>query len=50
MNRKPRPKTTTLEAGIGIFKPTWAQSCGIMAVVFGMPGVRLAMVEMQKFI
>jgi uncharacterized membrane protein len=37
-------------AGFGIFKPTWVQNFGIIAVVFGMLGMRLAVVEMKKFI
>ena len=37
-------------AGFGYFKPHWVQNAGIVAIVFGFIGMRLAAVEMKSFI
>lgn len=37
-------------AGFGAFRPHWVQNMGIVAIVFGSLGMRLAFGEMRKFI
>jgi len=37
-------------AGFGLFRPAWVQKFGIVAVVFGILGVRLAGGEIRKFV
>lgn len=37
-------------AGFGLFRPLWVQNFGIIAVVFGILGMRLAFVQMLSFV
>ena len=37
-------------AVFGIFRPAWVQHFGVVAVVFGVIGMRLAVTEMYKFV
>jgi uncharacterized membrane protein len=37
-------------AGFGAFRPVWVQNMGIVAVVFGLLGMRLAFFQMKSFI
>ncbi len=37
-------------AGFGAFRPAWVQHMGIVAIIFGFVGMRLAAIEMMKFI
>ena len=37
-------------AGFGVFRPAWVQNFGIVAVVFGILGMRLAMAQMIAFV
>lgn len=37
-------------AGFGAFKPVWVQNFGLVAVVFGLLGMRLACVQMASFV
>ena len=37
-------------AGFGAFHPAWVQHMGIVSIVFGILGMRLAAMEMKKFI
>ena len=37
-------------AGFGAFRPAWVQHMGIVAIVFGFVGMRLAALEMMSFI
>ena len=37
-------------AGFGAFKPAWVQHFGIVAIVFGILGMRLAFVQMKSFV
>ncbi len=37
-------------AVFGIFRPAWVQHFGVIAVVFGVIGMRLAVTEMYKFV
>lgn len=37
-------------AGFGAFKPVWVQNFGLVAIVFGVLGMRLALVQMASFV
>ena len=37
-------------AGFGAFRPAWVQHMGIVAIIFGLLGMRLAFAQMQTFI
>ena len=37
-------------AGFGVFRPAWVQNFGVIAVVFGILGMRLAFAEVRKFV
>ena len=37
-------------AGFGAFKPVWVQNFGLVAIAFGVLGMRLALVQMSSFV
>jgi hypothetical protein len=37
-------------AGFGMFRPAWVQNFGVVAIVFGLIGMRLASVQMWSFV
>ncbi len=42
--------SSALLAGFGAFRPAWVQNFGIVAIVFGLLGMRLAFVQLKSFL